>query len=176
MQQSMALGKRICVIGYSGSGKSTLSCALAKSKSIPVYHLDLLAHKSHTNWQRLSDEELISKHGDIVTQPAWIIEGNYHLCMQQRFKHADTVICLRLNRFFCAYRYLRRSWRKDSTRPGKLPGAKVEFRWWLLKHILFIQPSNQLKYIAMLKGYKNINVIKIKSFKQLQICTKTWCA
>ena len=42
----------------------------------PSVHLDQLAHVPNTNWQRRSDEELISEHDGVIASDKWVIDGN----------------------------------------------------------------------------------------------------
>lgn len=86
------MGSRICIIGCSNSGKSTLADALSKKLNIPVHHLDQYAHVENSNWQRQSDAILIKKHDDIIREDAWIIDGNYSVCMNDRLKFATFII------------------------------------------------------------------------------------
>lgn len=64
-----SLGNKICIIGCAASGKSTLSQRLAHKLQIPAYHLDKLAHLPSSKWVRVSDEELITQHNLILSQP-----------------------------------------------------------------------------------------------------------
>jgi len=127
------LGERICIIGCSSSGKSTLASVLSDKTKIPLYHLDLLAHKPNTNWERVSNEILITEHNKIITtHKKWIIEGNYSVCMEKRFSNATSVIWLDLSSISNVFRYIIRSIKKDPKRPGKLRGAKKEWNIWLI--------------------------------------------
>ena len=91
------LGNKICIIGCSSSGKSTLADKLANKLSIPVTHLDFLAHYPNTNWQRRPDSELIAEHNKILQTEQWIIEGNYSVCMKERFSNASSIIWIDAN-------------------------------------------------------------------------------
>jgi adenylate kinase family enzyme len=121
------LGKRISIIGCSNSGKSTLADALAKKLAIPVYHLDQYAHVVGSNWQRQPDDMLIEQHEAIIQQDAWIIDGNYSVCMPSRLDLSTAVIWLDLNVYGSVLRYLLRSIKNKPDRPGRLMGAKKEF-------------------------------------------------
>lgn len=52
------LGNQICILGCSGSGKSTLAQHLGAELNIQVTHLDSLAHKANTHWERISNAQL----------------------------------------------------------------------------------------------------------------------
>src|SRR5882762_504368 len=99
------LGVRVCIIGPSNSGKSTLAERLACKLGTEAIHLDQLAHVPHTNWQRRSDQDLISEHDEVIASDKWVIDGNYRVCMQQRFERATAVIWLDPPLIGFLYRY-----------------------------------------------------------------------
>lgn len=168
-----ALGNRICIIGCSSSGKSTLGDRLSKKLSIPVIHLDFLAHHHDSNWARKADAELVDEHRRILENDTWIIEGNYSVCMKERFEKATAIIWLDSNVLMAACRYIKRSLLSKSNRVGKLPGAKKEFDVSLLKHILFTYPKNKYKYQNIIKPF-NIPMIKVQSMRELDSIYHCW--
>ena len=167
------LGGRIAIIGCSSSGKSTLADCLSKKLNTPVYHLDLLAHHEQTNWTRRADDELVKAHSELLDQDEWIIEGNYSVCMSERLKQATSVIWLDANVVVAAFRYIKRSLFADFDRVGKLPGAKREFRLFMLKHILFTYPRNRTKYQALIEIFDG-TVLKIPSLVILKKYYQYW--
>ena len=86
--------KRILIIGCPGTGKSTLARALAALTHLPLYHLDLIWHKSDKS--TITRRELCDKLMTILPQDEWIIDGNYPSTLDMRLKYADTVILLDL--------------------------------------------------------------------------------
>ncbi len=163
------LGKRICIIGCSNSGKSTLADALSKKLNIPAYHLDQYAHIEHSKWQRQSDDIFIEKHKDVIKNDAWIIDGNYSICMKSRIDRATSVIWLDPNVYSAVFRYILRSIKNDKNRPGRLVGAKHEFSFWLIKWIIFNYPENRIRYKNLLKDRQDLLVIQIKSMASLNV-------
>src|SRR6056297_3113651 len=142
----MSIGPKICILGCSNSGKSTLAAVLSNKLSLPVIHLDILAHIPNSNWVRQPDSELIAKHSEAIQRESWVIDGNYSVCLSDRLMKADTVIWLDFNPLICAFRYLLRSLQNNPKRPGKLQGSQKEFSFWLLKHILFQYPKRRRHY------------------------------
>lgn len=84
--------KRILVIGCPGAGKSTFSRELSKITGLPLFHLDMLWHRSdRTN---VSQEEFDERLQDILVQERWIIDGNFQRTMERRLQYCDTVFLL----------------------------------------------------------------------------------
>ncbi len=161
-----SLGNRIAIIGCSSSGKSTLADRLSTELKIPVFHLDFYAHQHNSNWIRVSDADLIEQHKKILHNNAWIIEGNYSVCMDERLDLATTVIWIDPNVWGAAWRFTFRNFNK-SNRVGKLPGAKTDFSWAMVKWILFNYPKNRSNYIIKIQNRPNLNVIHLQTLKQL---------
>ena len=168
------LGNRICIIGCSNSGKSTLADALSKKLNIPAYHLDQFAHVENTTWERQSDQILIEKHTDVINKASWIIDGNYSVCMKERFDQATSIIWLDPNVFSSIFRFIFRSIKNDKNRPGRLPGAKNEFSFWLIKWIIFNYPKNRKKYQKLIDSNKELPIIQIQSMTALKKYYKFW--
>lgn len=168
------LGNRICIIGCSNSGKSTLADALSNKLNIHAYHLDQYAHLQNSNWRRLSDEILIKEHSKIIKMDSWIIEGNYSICMKSRFDNATSVIWLDPNVCSSIFRYLLRSLKNETNRPGRLAGAQKDFSFWLIKWILFNYPKNRMKYQKLLESRKDLLVLKIESISLLKAYYRFW--
>jgi adenylate kinase family enzyme len=168
------MGNRICVLGCSNSGKSTLSEALSKKLTIPVHHLDQYAHIENSNWQRQSDEVLIKKHTEIIREGAWIIDGNYSVCMNDRLDRATFVIWLDPSVFSSIFRYFTRSIKNNPNRPGRLAGARKEFSLWLIKWIVFNYPKNREKYQRLLDSKPKLQVLRIRSMRILKKYYRYW--
>ena len=168
-----SLGNRICIIGLSSSGKSTFSCALARKLGIPVINLDTIAHYPHTAWQRRPNADFVADHDREIAADSWVMDGNYSVCMPQRFERATSVIWLDMSRFGCTVRYLLRCLKKDAGRKGKLEGATKEFNWALLKYTWFQYPKNKIKYQNLLENYSH-PIIIIRSMTELNRYWTEW--
>lgn len=168
------LGLRIFIIGCSNSGKSTLADSLSKKLNIAVYHVDQYAHIESSNWQRQSDDILVAKHNEIIKHESWIIDGNYSVCMKQRFENATSIIWLDPSVVSSVYRYILRSFKNDPERPGRLEGAKKEFNWWLVKWIILNYPKNRLRYSELLQEYSNKLLVHIRSIRELNRYYSYW--
>ncbi len=167
------LGNKICIIGCSSSGKSTLANKLSSKLNIPVTHLDFLAHYADSDWQRRPDQELVQAHDEILKNNKWILEGNYSVCMSQRFAKATSIIWIDPNVYGAAYRSIKRSFFPGKNRIGKLPGAQKNNHFWLINHILSVYPKNRKKYQGLL-SHINIPIVRIHSIKELNDACKQW--
>lgn len=91
--------KRIIVIGCPGAGKTTFAEKLCKRLALPLYYLDAIWHRPDRT--HISREEYSSRLSEILTQDAWIIDGNYSRTMEERMAACDTVFFLDLPSDVC---------------------------------------------------------------------------
>jgi GTPase SAR1 family protein len=173
MLELTAIGNKICIIGCSSSGKSTLAHHLAGKLAIPAYHLDFFAHYPNTKWQRRPNQDLITAHTKVLHTDKWIIEGNYSICMPERFAKATTIIWLDLWPLASAIRYIARCVKNSVKRIGRLPGAQSEFSFFMLKQILINYPKNCLKYEQLVQQYQ-IPCLHIKTMRELNAYYQYW--
>ena len=81
--------KKIIVIGCPGSGKTTFSQRLSEKCGIPLFHLDSIWHRPDRT--HICREEFDERLGEILSQDAWIIDGNYSRTVERRIAACDTV-------------------------------------------------------------------------------------
>lgn len=144
-----ALGSRICILGPSNSGKSTLAVAIGRRCELPVVHLDRLHHRPHTDWVPRPPAEFLALHEQAIAGERWVIEGNYSLCMPERFARATGVILLNVGTPVSLWRYVRRAL-SGGPRAGALEGARDAVSWSMLHHLLVATPRNRRRYAAMI--------------------------
>ena len=173
MHQLKDLGSRICIIGPSCSGKSTLARNISESINVKAWHLDQIAHRENTNWQRRSNDDLMSCHNQIIKDEKWIIDGNYSICMVERFKRASSVIWLDLPFAGCLLRYIKRSLINNPNRPGNLSGTQQQFNFSLIKYRLQNYPKNREKYRLMLTDFDG-PFIRITTISKLEEYYRLW--
>jgi adenylate kinase family enzyme len=95
--------KKVAVFGNAGGGKSTLSRRLAEITHLPLYVLDIVQFRNGIYRQdgkdggKLSTEEYVSIHREILKQDEWIIDGYGSLpTIWERIAAADTLIYIDL--------------------------------------------------------------------------------
>ncbi|MDD9912834.1 MAG: adenylate kinase [Alphaproteobacteria bacterium] len=160
--------QRVMIIGPSSSGKSTLALKLGEQLKAPVLHLDQIAHKPNTHWERTPIEDFVAKHDTFIEQPTWVVEGNYSVCMPQRIAAADVVIWCDPSLLGCLWRYARRSFNAAPDRAGRLEGAKGEFSWKLILYTVRQYPRNKLKYQKFLADSPDTPLIHLKKFSDIK--------
>ena len=103
----------------------------------------------------------------------WIVDGNYSVCMPQRFQRATAIIWLDPPIIGFLYRYLKRSLISNAGRPGGIARAKGEFSFFLIKYTIVNYPRNRLKYEKLLNGYSMPN-LRIHSMRDLNNYYHYW--
>lgn len=164
---SDSIGQRICIIGLSASGKSTLANAIASKKKLNLLHMDQIGHIPNTNWQQAPFEEWSAKHDEFIKKDNWVIDGSYKRTIPQRFTRADTVIFIKMNRFGCVYRFMKRTLLKKDKRYGKLEGALYDCNLEMIKYILFNGPRKFSIYEEAIKSNPHLKVISLHSFAEI---------
>lgn len=113
--------QRIFIVGSGGAGKSTLAKKLSAKFDIQSYELDSFFWED--NWVVSPQNEFLSKVQNIVSQPDWIIDGNYRgPIFDSVYNSADTLIWLNLPKVVVAWRFIKRSlsmWTKGENFFGK---------------------------------------------------------
>ena len=109
---------RIIIIGNNGSGKSFLAKELSAITGLPIVHLDVEFWRP--NWEKPTKEKWIMKQNELMSNKKWIIDGNHTGTMELRFKSADLIIFLDINRLVCLLGVFRRYGKKRSDMPQHL--------------------------------------------------------
>ena len=91
--------KRVIVIGCPGSGKSTFSRALRDKTGLPLHHLDMMYWNADKT--TVPKEIFRAQLAALLTEDAWIIDGNYGSTMEARMAACDTVFFLDYPRSVC---------------------------------------------------------------------------
>jgi adenylate kinase family enzyme len=125
---------KILVVGSGGAGKSTLARLLGERRALPVVHLD--RHYWRPGWVQTPRDEWRRTVAHLVTEPAWVMDGNYGGTLDLRIPAADLIIFLDLPRRVTIPRVLRRRVRgRGRSRPDMAPGCPdrldMQFLTWL---------------------------------------------
>ena len=154
--------KRIMIIGCSGSGKSTLARQLGDILQIPVVHLDRLWWKP--GWETVSREEFDKRHMAALSEPHWIIDGDFSRTIPERMAACDTVIYLDFHRVACLLGVLKRVF----TNLGKVHMQKA---YQIPEASRTAKGTNIVNIIDMQQGEKITSMISIEEFSENEYLT-----
>ncbi len=152
--------QRVLVIGRGGAGKSVFSRKLGARLGLPVVHLDV--HYWKPGWTEPAPHEWRSTLEHLLSEPSWIMDGNYGGSLERRIKSADTVIMLDVPRLTCLWRLLRRRLSRtprvdvSSGCPERLPLSFVAWVWGYPKH----HRPRILRILAASRSAKAIHILR----------------
>ena len=172
MIQLSDLGERICVLGPSNSGKSTLANAIGRKCNLDVIHLDQLYHLPSTDWQERPTDEFIALHNAAITRDHWVMDGNYSICMNQRFGRATGLILLDVPTSTSLLRYCYRTL-FEKGRYGGLEGKQDSLKWAMIHHIAIVTPKSRTRYARMFHAI-NLPKIRLSSVREINQCYQSW--
>ncbi len=94
--ESVAIGRRIAIIGTTGSGKTTLARELAKRLGAQHVELDALFWES--GWRAAPNDTFRERVAAALRTPAWVSDGNYNSRIADLvWRRAETLIWLDLS-------------------------------------------------------------------------------
>ncbi|MHC5112926.1 MAG: P-loop NTPase family protein [Planctomycetota bacterium] len=160
--------QRILVIGCSGAGKSTFARRLGVATGLPVVHLDV--HFWQPGWKPTPDDEWAARLEELLVEPRWIMEGNYHLTLPRRLQCADAVIHIDLPRRLCLARIFKRLlWWWGRTRVDIAPGCREGFDWPFLTWVWSFHREVRPAVLATLEAAPSeVEVITLRSRREVR--------
>lgn len=117
--------QRLLVVGSSNAGKSTFAHCLAQITGLPCFEIDDLAWQP--GWQMHDLPVLREKISQIVSQPQWILVGNYGSTQDISWPEADLVIWLDLPKHLVMRRVLWRTCKRIGYRTPVCNGNYESF-------------------------------------------------
>jgi adenylate kinase family enzyme len=94
--------RRVAVFGNAGAGKSAVARQLAEITGLPLYPIDIIQfpggyRSEEKDGGKLSQEEFLRIHADLLEQDRWIIDGFGSVALAwERFAAADTLVYIDL--------------------------------------------------------------------------------
>ncbi|MBQ9975550.1 MAG: adenylate kinase, partial [Clostridia bacterium] len=150
--------ERVIIIGCPGSGKSTFGRKLKHITGLPLYHLDMMFWNEDKT--TVSKEIFIERLHEVMSNPKWIIDGNYGSSMEMRIKECDTVFFLDYPTEICIDGIKERKGKPRSDMPWiENDNTDEEFISFVNSYNLESRP----KVISLLEKYSTKNIIIFKS-------------
>jgi len=133
---SIAIVRRIAVIGCGGAGKTTFANELGRRLGLPVLHVDSFYWRDcdGTGQAESTPEEWRRTHDEMIDREQWVIDGMKLGVLEARLAAADTVIFLDVPRRTCLWGVLKRRLRyRGQMRPdiGVYDRINTEFIRWI---------------------------------------------
>ena len=165
--------KRINVIGTSGSGKSTFSRRLSAKLNYPYLEMDKMFWKA--NWVESSNEEFFAKLKHHVSQPTWVLDGNYNKTVSIKWAEVDTIIWIDYSLLRTVYQAIKRAITRSINKQELWQGtgnietirksffSKKSIILWTLK----TYKKNRIRYQALFDDprYQHIHFVRLTSPK-----------
>jgi adenylate kinase family enzyme len=123
---TVALVRRVSVVGNSGSGKSTLARALATELGVPHIELDAIFHQP--GWQPLPAADFRARVDAATVSSGWVVDGNYSTVRDLVWTRADTVVWLDLPRHAVMRQVILRTVRRALLRAELWNGNRERWR------------------------------------------------
>ena len=153
---------KIIVIGSPGAGKSVFSKKLKNITNLPLFHLDMIWHKSDKT--TISKKEFEKKLNKILKSDKWIIDGNYQRTLEQRLKKCDTVFLLDFPIEKCLFGAESRIGKKRED----LPWIEDKFDEEFKQYIIDFPKDNLPEIYKLLEKYRsNKNIIIFKTREEI---------
>jgi adenylate kinase family enzyme len=128
--------RRYVVVGISGAGKSTLASALASTCGVPHVELDELFWGP--DWTPKPTAQFRRLVAAAVSQPAWVVDGNYSVARDIVWARAATIVWLRFPLWRVLWRVFRRTLRRLRTREALWHGNRESLRRTLSRESILL--------------------------------------
>ena len=165
---------RIMILGNNGSGKSFLAKKISDITGLPLIHLDVEFWQP--NWGMPTKEEWRQKNEEFVSKEKWIIDGmcSHGGTIEIRYKVADLVILLDINRLVCLSGVIKRNGKKRSETTAHT-NEKFDMRFiQFCKGIWSFPKTRKLDIMELHRKYPDKFLFVIKSRKEMGKLLRQW--
>jgi len=147
--------KRILIIGTSGSGKSSLAERLSEHLKLPFFASDHFYWEF--GWKNASPEKVRQQVGNVVSQEAWVLDGNFDDERDLVWKQADCIIWLDYSLMTIFRRIASRNFRWAITRQPTWSGNRMTLQRAIsgIRHAIksnSLKKQNYPSWLAELSG------------------------
>lgn len=150
--------EKAIIIGCPGSGKSTFGRKLKHITGLPLYHLDMMFWNEDKT--TVSKEIFIERLHEVMSNPKWIVDGNYGSSMEMRIRESDTVFFLDYPTNVCIEGIESRKGQPRSDMPWIENGnTDKDFIDFINKY----NSESRPKVISILEKYSSKNIVVFRS-------------
>ena len=158
--------ERVLILGSPGAGKSTFARRLAERSGLPLVHLD--QHYWQTGWIEPDPDAWHETIKRLLTQPRWIMDGDYGGTLDMRLREADAVFFLDMPRWLCILRVLKRvATTYGRTRPDLAEGCPERFDWEFLKYVWSYPYKRRPGLVAKLGRFKG-QILAFRTSREIE--------
>jgi adenylate kinase family enzyme len=164
---------RIAVVGTSCAGKTTLARSLSRALGVPHTELDVL-HWGPA-WTKVDPAEFRARVRVAVSEPRWVIDGNYSVVQDLVWARATTLVWLNYPFSLIYTRAWSRTLRRVITREPLFAGNRESLRgivdpewipWWVLR--TFWRRRREYPRLLAQAEFAHLQVIEFTDPRQAQ--------
>jgi adenylate kinase family enzyme len=141
--------KKVAIVGCGGSGKSRLARELGRILGAPVTHLDAVYFDDE--WNALPLDQFADVQRELVGQPRWVIDGNYHATLQVRLEACDTVVLMDVSTVAALYGIVSRQIRHGAGHQGN--GIHNRINWTVIKYVAGYRRTMRPRVMARIEQF-----------------------
>ncbi|QBI56109.1 topology modulation protein [Streptomonospora litoralis] len=141
--------KKVAIVGCGGSGKSHLARALGQVLDAPATHLDAAFYDDE--WNALPMDEFAQLQRELVSQPLWVIDGNYNSTLQIRLEACDTVVLMDVSTIAALYGIFSRQLRHGAGHKGN--GVHNRVHWGVLTYVATYRRRMRPRVMAKIEEF-----------------------
>ncbi|MFG2651238.1 topology modulation protein [Streptomyces sp. NPDC048436] len=141
--------KKVAIVGCGGSGKSHVARELGSILDAPVTHLDAAFYDDE--WNALPMDKFTALQHELVSQPQWVIDGNYNSTLQVRLEACDTVVLMDVSTVAALYGVISRQLRHGTGHKGN--GVHNRIHWGVIKYVATYRRKMRPRVMAKIEEF-----------------------
>lgn len=172
-----AVGQRINVVGTSGSGKTTLAQRLSRQLDLP--HVELDALYWGPNWTEPQRDVFRQQVAQALSQPRWVVDGNYSAVRDIVWARVDTVVWLDYPLSLVLWQITRRTVRRAARQQELWQGNREDWRRMFSRESIILWAlqtyrRRRRQYQALFTDPAHAYLLKVRLLSPRH--TETWLA
>ncbi|SDG84046.1 hypothetical protein SAMN05421505_108212 [Sinosporangium album] len=140
---------RVAVVGSGGSGKSHVARELGRLLQAPVTHLDAVYFDDE--WNTLPPEKFEAAQRELVSEPSWVIDGNYNSSLHVRLEACDTVVIMDVSTPAALWGILSRQVRHGAGQHQQ--GVYNRIHWGVVRYVATYRRKMRPQVLAKISQY-----------------------